>query len=61
MQKVMFANQNEFEKQTVELIKKDKKSAIEKITKYSFDWQEKVVNRAWNLIDELWTKYDELF
>lgn len=61
MQKEMFANQNDFEKQTVELIKKDKKSAMEKITKYSFDWQEKVVNRAWNLIDELWTKYDELF
>ncbi len=61
MQAEMFANQNEFEKQAVELLNKDKKSAIEKITKYSFDWQEKVVNRAWNLIDELWTKYDELF
>jgi len=61
IQAEMFANQNEFEKKAVELIKKDKKSAIEKITKYSFDWQEKVVNRAWNLIDELWTKYDELF
>jgi len=61
MQAELFANQNEFEKPMVDLLKRDRKSAIEKITKYSYDWQEKVVDRTWDLIDGLWTKYDELF
>ena len=61
IQKEMYANQIEFEKQMVELLKKDKKSTVEKITNYSIDCQEKVVNRCWILIDELWTKYDEKF
>jgi dipeptidase len=61
MQKEMFANQNEIERKAVDSLKKDKKSAVEMITKYSFDLQEKVVNRAWDLIDDLWTKYDERF
>ena len=61
LQKEMFANQNNFEKESVELIKHNKKAAIDKITNYSFDWQQKVVSRAWDLIDELWTKYDEKF
>ncbi len=37
MQKEMFANQNEIERKAVDSLKKDKKSAVEMITKYSFD------------------------
>jgi len=61
MQNAMFENQKTIEDKAVELLNKDRKAAIEFLTKYSFDEQEKVVKRAWDLIDELWTKYDELF
>jgi hypothetical protein len=38
-------------------IKKRKKI----LTGYTLEWGEKVVQRAWDLGDELWTKYDEKF
>jgi dipeptidase len=31
------------------------------LTDYTHEWGNKVVDRAWKLSDELWTKYDELF
>jgi dipeptidase len=60
-QKEMFANQNKFEEEALKLLKSDKKKAIEYLTKYSSDWQQKVFERAWILSHELWTKYDEMF
>ncbi len=57
----LFANQKDIEEEALELWNGNRDAAIEFLTKYSFRWQEKVVDRAWLLSDELWTKYDELF
>jgi hypothetical protein len=35
--------------------------AIEYLTGYTHEWGVKVVEKAWELGDYLWTKYDELF
>lgn len=61
MQKELFANQLLFEKEAAKRLSDDREDGIEFITKYSFDWQQKVFDRAWELEAELWTKYDELF
>lgn len=61
IQSEYFANQNEIESKAIEMLKDDRDGAIEFLTKYSFDEQERIVERAWLLGDELWTKYDELF
>ena len=37
------------------------KKAIEYLTNYTIDWGEKVVKKAWELGDLLWTRYDEKF
>ena len=37
------------------------KKAREYLTDYTNLWGEKVVNKAWELGDFLWTKYDEKF
>ena len=60
-QKEMFANQKSVEEEALKLLKSDRKKAIEHLTKYSYDWQVKVFERAWILSHELWTKYDEMF
>jgi len=61
-QKELFVNQNAFENEIFELLSKKKnKQAIEKLTKYTNDWGNKVVKKAWEMGDFLWTKYDELF
>ncbi len=57
----LFANQKSFEEEALQLLKSDKKRGIEHLTKYSYEWQKKVFERAWELTEELWTKYDELF
>lgn len=59
MQKELFENQAKFEQNVLEnpSIKKRKKL----LTNYTMQWGEKVVQRAWDLGDELWTKYDEKF
>lgn len=57
----LFENQNKFESKMVSLLKTDKEQAIEEITNYSYNWQQKVFDRAWLLVEELWTKYDEMF
>lgn len=57
----LFANQHDIEAEALELYKKDRELAKEFLTKYCYDLQEKIVNRAWLLGNELWTKYDELF
>ena len=60
-QKELFDNQNEVEKQALELNKKSSKKAIGFLTIYSNKWGNKVVDKAWELGDDLWTKYDEKF
>jgi len=58
-QKELFDNQHEFEKQAL-LIKDDKKQQAF-LTAYTFQWGNKVITKAWDLGDFLWTKYDEKF
>lgn len=58
-QKELFQNQEKFEKDALNI--KDVKKRKAFLTKYSMEWGEKVVNKAWELGDFLWTKYDEKF
>jgi len=58
----LFDNQVVIETEAQKLLKKGKKKeAIQLLTDYTNQWGTKVVDRAWKLGDELWTKYDELF
>ncbi len=54
----LFENQTKIEDEAMKL--KDKKR-IEYLTEYTNKWGVKVVEKAWNLGDFLWTKYDEKF
>ncbi|MCD6180082.1 MAG: C69 family dipeptidase [Bacteroidales bacterium] len=61
MQKEVFENTSEFEKEVLELYRKSPKKAQEKLTGYTIHWGNKVVDAAWQLGNDLWTKYDEKF
>ncbi len=61
MQKELFDNAPAFEKEVLELYKKNPKLAQEKLTEYTLFWGNKVVDEAWQLGNDLWTKYDEKF
>jgi dipeptidase len=61
MQTQLFKNQNQLEQNALSLLKQDKSKAQQLLTKYAIDWGNKVVDQAWKLGDELWTKYDEKF
>ncbi len=62
MQSEMFKNQKEIEAKALKMYKKRKpKKTIEYLTKYSNEWGVKVVDKAWDLGDFIWTKYDEKF
>ncbi len=61
LQAELFANQKEVEEKALELLKTDRNEAIKFLTDYTNQWGIKVVERAWKLGDELWTKYDEKF
>ncbi len=62
LQKQLFDEQDAFEKDIVKLLNNNKrKKAIQKMTSYTIQWGDKVVDEAWKLGDQLWTKYDELF
>lgn len=58
-QKELIDNQKKIEEEALQI--KHKKKQIEFLTKYTNEWGEKVVKKAWDLGDFLWTKYDELF
>ncbi len=60
-QKDLFEKQAEIEQKAMELYEDDPQKAIEYLTRYTNKWGNKVVDRAWKLGDELWTKYDEKF
>jgi dipeptidase len=62
LQRELFESQIAIEAKAKEMYKPGKpKKTIEFLTEYTNIWGNKVVNRAWKLGDELWTKYDELF
>ncbi|NOQ26223.1 MAG: peptidase C69 [Bacteroidales bacterium] len=62
MQKELFENQKTFEEEALKLYNQKKpQKTINYVTKYTNDWGNKVVDKAWNLGDFLWTKYDEKF
>ncbi|MDZ7292011.1 MAG: C69 family dipeptidase [candidate division KSB1 bacterium] len=61
LQTQLFANQRNVEEEAMKMFKKKSEMARKFLTDYSRQWGEKVVERAWKLGDELWTKYDEQF
>lgn len=58
-QKELIDNQAIIEKQALEI--KNKKKRIEFLTEYTNTWGVKVVEKAWQMGDDFWTKYDEKF
>jgi dipeptidase len=58
MQKELFDNQASFEQKALELNAKKRK---EFVTQYTLEQGEKAVQKAWQLGDFIWTKYDEKF
>ena len=61
-QKELFNKQKEVEEEALALYNQKKpERTIEFLTEYTTEWGEKVVKKAWELGDFLWTKYDELF
>jgi len=62
LQKELFAKQKQTDQEAMKLYKeKTTTQTIEFLNKYSNDLGEKMVKRAWELGDFLWTKYDEKF
>jgi dipeptidase len=61
LQQELFNNQKKIEQEAKRLYQSDKKQAKKFLTDYAIEWGDKVVERAWRLGDELWTKYDEKF
>lgn len=62
MQEELFANQQDFEREVINQLKSgEREKAIEKLTGYTNQWGDKVVDEAIKLADMLWTKYDEKF
>lgn len=60
-QEELFNNQEKMEKKAQDLLKQSPIKAKKHLTEYTNKWGHKVVERAWKLGDELWTKYDEKF
>ena len=57
----LFANQKFVEERALELLQQDPEQARAYLTDYGIEWGNKVVEKAWELGDFLWTKYDEKF
>jgi dipeptidase len=61
-QNELFENQKQFESEALKLYHDQKpEAAVEYLTRYTNEWGEKVVSKAWELGDFLWTKYDGKF
>ena len=61
-QNQLFEDQAAFEDKAIELYKAGKKNELNSyLTDYTLHWGTKVVDKAWDLGDLLWTKYDEKF
>jgi len=61
LQTQLLETQKIIEDKALKLFDNNPLKAKQYLTKYSVQWGEKVVKRAWKLGDELWTKYDEKF
>ncbi|MCK4853018.1 MAG: C69 family dipeptidase, partial [Bacteroidales bacterium] len=61
-QQELLDKQQSVEAEAMRLYKKeDPQQCIEHLTGYTGKWGNQVVEKAWELGDFLWTKYDELF
>ncbi len=61
-QEELFAGQESFERLALDMYRKrDYKELNKTLTDYTMKWGNKVVDKAWELGDMLWTKYDEKF
>ena len=61
-QEELFAEQEAFERRAKELHNKGNMEELSKtLTDYTVNWGNKVVQKAWELGDMLWTRYDEKF
>jgi len=61
MQTKLFENQIIIDNEALNLYQGNPQKAVQFLTKYTDEWGTKVVKKAWELGDHLWTKYDELF
>jgi len=59
LQLELFKNQGNFEQKAIEIDSFKKRKIF--LTDYSIQWGNKVVNEAWKLGNDFWTKYDEKF
>ena len=57
----LFVQQDSVEKEALTLLKNSPSEAIDYVTRYTNDWGEKVVRKAWELGDFLWTNYSDRF
>ncbi|RLD66867.1 MAG: peptidase C69, partial [Bacteroidetes bacterium] len=61
-QEELFDGQAAFEEQALDLYKRGKKEElVNYLTGHTMEWGDKVVEKAWELGDMLWTRYDEKF
>jgi dipeptidase len=61
-QQELFDKQAEIEQEALDRYNEKKPDkTVEFLTGYTHQWGEKVVKKAWELGDMLWTKYDEKF
>ena len=61
-QEELFNNQEEFEDKALQLHRGGKYEELDKtLTGYTLYWGDRVVKKAWEMGDMLWTKYDEKF
>jgi dipeptidase len=56
-----FSDQRAFEEKAAALLKEDRAKAITMMTNFCIEEGGAVVERAWQLGDDLWTRYDEKF
>jgi hypothetical protein len=61
IQTELFANQKSTEEKALELFKSHPDEGKKHLTGYGIFWGNKVVEKAWEFGDLLWTKYDEKF
>lgn len=58
----LFRGQADFEEEALKLYEAGERDALNKtLTGYTMEWGDRVVRKAWELGDMLWTRYDELF
>ena len=60
-QKELFNRQSEIDKKALDMYEENPEKAKTILTNHTNKWGNKVVEKAWNLGDKLWTKYDEQF